>query len=47
MPPRRQEIAAAGREYALSRHTYAHRVTLLLNGKGYEIEDPVSAQTIL
>ncbi len=23
---RRQEIAAAGREYALSRHTYAHRV---------------------
>lgn len=44
---RRQEIAAAGREYALSRHTYAHRVTLLLNGEGYEIEDPVSAQTIL
>jgi hypothetical protein len=46
-PGRRQEIAAAGREHALGRHTYAHRVTLLLAGRGYEIEDTAHAQTIL
>jgi Glycosyl transferases group 1/DUF based on E. rectale Gene description (DUF3880) len=46
-PGRRREIAAAGREHALGRHTYAHRVTLLLAGRGYEIEDTAHAQTIL
>jgi spore maturation protein CgeB len=46
-PGRRQEVAAAGREHALGRHTYAHRVALLLAGRGYEIEDPAHAQTIL
>ena len=33
----RTRIAAAGRRHALARHTYAHRVELLLAGKGYEI----------
>jgi hypothetical protein len=46
-PRRRQEIAFAGREHALSKHTYAHRVALLLAGKGYEIDEPVPAQTIV
>jgi hypothetical protein len=44
---RRQEIVAAGREHALAQHTYAHRVELLLAGKGYQIEDTAHAQTIL
>ncbi|HEY8257491.1 MAG TPA: glycosyltransferase [Gemmatimonadales bacterium] len=43
----RDDIAAAGREHALAAHTYAHRVELLLAGKGYEIENAVHAQTIL
>jgi Glycosyl transferases group 1/DUF based on E. rectale Gene description (DUF3880) len=47
VPRRRQEIALAGREHALGRHTYAHRIALLLAGQGYEIEDPAHAQTIL
>jgi glycosyl transferase family 1/uncharacterized protein DUF3880 len=46
-PRRRQEIAAAGREHALSTHTYAHRIALLLAGKGYELEDSPHVQTIL
>jgi hypothetical protein len=46
-PRRRQEIAAAGRAHALAEHTYAHRVELLLAGKGYQIEDAAHAQTIL
>lgn len=44
---RREEIAAAGREHALSGHTYAHRVALLLAGRGYEMEDARHAQTIV
>ncbi len=32
----RSRIAEAGRQHALARHTYAHRVALLLGGKGYE-----------
>lgn len=43
----REEIAAAGREHALADHTYAHRVTLLLAGRGYEMEDAPQTQTIL
>ena len=43
---RREEIAAAGRRHALSSHTYAHRVALLLAGRGYEVEDASCAQTI-
>ncbi len=44
---RRDEIAAAGRQHALGAHTYAHRVALLLAGKGYQVADPAQAQTIL
>jgi len=32
----RREIAEAGRAHALARPTYAHRVELMLRGKGYE-----------
>jgi len=35
-PRLRGEIAVAGREHALREHTYAHRVRLLLEGRGYE-----------
>lgn len=35
-PAGRARIAAAGRRHALAHHTYAHRVRLLLEGKGYE-----------
>jgi spore maturation protein CgeB len=45
-PRRREEVAAAGREHALSGHTYAHRVALLLAGRGYELENAPPAQTI-
>jgi spore maturation protein CgeB len=34
-PDRRAAIAAAGREHALSDHTYAHRLRLLLQGRGH------------
>ena len=34
-PDRRQQIAAAGHAYALAHHTYAHRLDLLLNDRGY------------
>jgi hypothetical protein len=33
----RTEIAAAGREHALRHHTYAHRLSLLLEGRGHTI----------
>jgi hypothetical protein len=33
----REEIANAGRAHALAQHTYAHRVALLLQGKGYPL----------
>jgi spore maturation protein CgeB len=35
-PEERQAIAAAGRSHALAHHTYAHRVRLLLEGRGYD-----------
>jgi spore maturation protein CgeB len=35
-PQERKGIAEAGRAHALAKHTYAHRVELLLKGKGYE-----------
>jgi hypothetical protein len=35
-PEERREIAAAGRRHALAHHTYAHRVRLLLDDRGYE-----------
>jgi Glycosyl transferases group 1/DUF based on E. rectale Gene description (DUF3880) len=44
-PRRREEVAAAGREHALSSHTYAHRVALLLAGRGYELENAPHTQT--
>jgi Glycosyl transferases group 1/DUF based on E. rectale Gene description (DUF3880) len=34
---KRAEIAAAGREHALQHHTYAHRLPLLLEGRGHTI----------
>jgi hypothetical protein len=36
-PERRAAIAAAGRKHALAQHTYAHRVRLLVEGRGYDI----------
>ena len=36
-PFERERIARAGREYALAHHTYAHRLGLLLAGKGYPL----------
>jgi Glycosyl transferases group 1/DUF based on E. rectale Gene description (DUF3880) len=34
-PEKRAAIAAAGREHALGRHTYSHRLQLLLDGRGH------------
>lgn len=36
-PAEREQIARAGREHALAHHTYAHRLKLLLEGKGYPL----------
>jgi spore maturation protein CgeB len=36
-PGERAAIAAAGREHALEHHTYAHRLRLLLEGRGHTI----------
>ena len=36
-PEERARIAAAGRAHALKAHTYAHRLALLLQGKGLEL----------
>jgi spore maturation protein CgeB len=36
-PEERARIAQAGREHALAHHTYAHRLALLLQGKGYPL----------
>lgn len=36
-PADRERIARAGREHALAHHTYAHRLRLLLEGKGYPL----------
>jgi spore maturation protein CgeB len=43
-PDERRAIAAAGRDHALTHHTYAHRVRLLLDRRGYDAADP---QTIV
>jgi spore maturation protein CgeB len=40
-PEDRARIARAGRAHALAHHTYAHRVALLLEGKGYPIQTMV------
>jgi hypothetical protein len=34
----REQIARAGRAHALAHHTYAHRLALLLEGKGYPLQ---------
>jgi spore maturation protein CgeB len=36
-PAERERIALAGRIHALAQHTYAHRLALLLEGKGYPL----------
>ncbi len=36
-PEARERIAQAGRAHALRHHTYAHRLALLLDGKGYPL----------
>jgi spore maturation protein CgeB len=36
-PEERHRIAAAGRAHALAHHTYAHRLVLLLEGRGYPL----------
>ena len=36
-PEERARIAEAGRAHALAHHTYAHRLALLLQGKGYPL----------
>jgi spore maturation protein CgeB len=33
----RERIARTGRAHALAHHTYAHRLTLLLDGQGYPL----------
>jgi spore maturation protein CgeB len=37
-PDDRQRIAQEGRAHALRHHTYAHRLQLLLSGRGYELD---------
>ena len=41
-PDDRKRIALAGRRHALDRHTYAQRVSLLLEGKGYQLPQTIS-----
>ena len=36
-PSERARIAAAGRTHALEKHTYAHRLELLLDGRDYPL----------
>jgi spore maturation protein CgeB len=36
-PEERERIARQGRSHALAHHTYAHRLALLLDGKGYPL----------
>jgi hypothetical protein len=38
-PELRSAIAVAGRRHALESHTYAHRLALLLEGRGYSLDD--------
>ncbi|HJR16843.1 MAG TPA: glycosyltransferase [Gemmatimonadales bacterium] len=41
-PAERRGIAEAGRRHALGHHTYAHRVQLLLEGRGYSLRQTIS-----
>lgn len=41
-PADRTRIAEAGRRHALEHHTYAHRVRLLLEGRGYPLAQTIS-----
>ena len=41
-PDERKKIAEAGRRHALEHHTYAHRVRLLLEGRGYPLPQTIS-----
>ena len=40
-PEARKRIAEAGRRHALEHHTYAHRVRLLLQGRGYQLPQTI------
>jgi len=40
-PEARNRIAEAGRRHALEYHTYAHRLRLLLQGRGYQIPQTI------
>lgn len=40
-PDERRKIAQAGRRHALDHHTYAHRVQLLLEGRGYPLDQTI------
>jgi hypothetical protein len=41
-PDDRRRISLAGRRHALEHHTYAHRISLLLEGKGYQLPQTIS-----
>ena len=41
-PDERRRIADTGRRHALEHHTYAHRVRLLLEGRGYSLPQMIS-----
>jgi spore maturation protein CgeB len=41
-PEERRWIAESGRRHALAHHTYAHRVRLLLEGRGYPLDQTIS-----
>ncbi len=41
-PEERKTIAEAGRRHALEHHTYAHRIRLLLEGRGYTLPQTIS-----
>ncbi|HEU5303772.1 MAG TPA: glycosyltransferase, partial [Gemmatimonadales bacterium] len=40
-PEERSKIAETGRRHALEHHTYAHRVKLLLDGRGYPLPETI------
>jgi spore maturation protein CgeB len=40
-PEERKRIAETGRRHALEHHTYAHRVRLLLEGRGYQLPQTI------
>jgi hypothetical protein len=46
-PEERRRIAEAGRAHALERHTYAHRLALLLAGREYELTADVSDELVV